>query len=412
MSDGDRAAPPSRTEWRRRSVGQVTQVLRRGTAPVYVDNSGTLAIGQRCITSSSFDARWARPHSGRAMSRVVVPQDGDVLINSTGTGTIGRSVRFFGDGDCYIIDSHVTLARPKQHDLHGVWLNELLRSPAGQRYLEAYCYAGSTSQVELSAAALAAMPLPLPPIHQQLRFAECMEALDAQIAGLGRIANKLQLCRLGYVNDALNNDVEKVVPLGFMAEVGAGVTLGSEPRGRGTVLRPYLRVANVQDGHLDLREVKAVRVRLAEVERWELREGDVLMNEGGDADKLGRGAVWDGQIEGCLHQNHVFRVRCDSSKLFHQYLSLVSGSEYGKRYFYAASKQTTNLATINSRQIKAFPVPYRSMGRQREIVDAVAAIVTQIDVIRGHQAKLRLIRRGLAADVLTGRVAFPQQSRP
>jgi type I restriction enzyme S subunit len=129
----------------------------------------------------------------------------------------------------------------------------------------------------------------------------------------------------------------------------------------------------------------------------------VLMNEGGDADKLGRGAVWEGQIPGCLHQNHVFRVRCNPGKLSPHYLSLVTGSAVGKRYFLAASKQTTNLATINSQQIKRFPVPLRSLARQLQIVEVAAAFAAQMEAERRHLEKARLLKSGLMSHLLTGR---------
>src|SRR5687768_6175488 len=99
-----------------------------------------------------------------------------------------------------------------------------------------------------------------------------------------------------------------LMKLGEVAEVVGGVALGRIlPRG-GTTELPYLRVANVRDGHIDIFDVRNVRVLRTEVARYELREGDYLITEGGDFDKLGRGAVWDGSISPCLHQNHIFRI--------------------------------------------------------------------------------------------------------
>src|SRR5258708_3193712 len=96
----------------------------------------------------------------------------------------------------------------------------------------------------------------------------------------------------------------KRVALEEVAEVRTGLALGkrdiSDP-----VERPYLRVANVQDGYLDLSTIKMVSVSRADAERYALRRHDVLLTEGGDFDKLGRGTVWRGEVPGCLHQNHV-----------------------------------------------------------------------------------------------------------
>jgi type I restriction enzyme, S subunit len=111
-----------------------------------------------------------------------------------------------------------------------------------------------------------------------------------------------------------------------------------------------------------------------------------------------------------LHQNHVFRVRIITPELDADYLSIVSGSAIGKRYFMAASKQTTNLASINSTQIRAFPVPIRSTERQRTIVEAVRSIGARIEEESRALAKLRLLKAGLMADLLTGRVRVPLEA--
>ena len=115
-----------------------------------------------------------------------------------------------------------------------------------------------------------------------------------------------------------------------------------------TVELPYLRVANVQDGFLDLSEIKTINVHKDKVDRYRLKNGDVLLTEGGDFDKLGRGAVWEDQIPNCVHQNHVFVVRVNNSELLPSFLSAQTGSSYGKRYFLNCSKQSTNLANINT----------------------------------------------------------------
>ena len=132
---------------------------------------------------------------------------------------------------------------------------------------------------------------------------------------------------------------------------------------------PYLRVANVQDGHLDLDVIKTVAVSHDDVARFSLQHGDVLFTEGGDFDKLGRGTVWRGAVPNCLHQNHVFAVRPSPAKLLPEFLATLASSAHGRRYFQLSSKQSTNLASINSTQLKEFPVPLPSLDLQRKIVE-------------------------------------------
>lgn len=160
----------------------------------------------------------------------------------------------------------------------------------------------------------------------------------------------------------------KVVKLSELAEIQTGISKSSSRNLNEPVELPYLRVANVQDGYLHLDEIKTIKMDREKIKRYLLKYGDVLMTEGGDFDKLGRGAVWREEIKNCLHQNHVFSVRPNKDKLLSEYLSLLTSSDYGKRYFIRCSKQSTNLASINTTQLKAFPVLLPDIVTQKEIV--------------------------------------------
>ena len=156
---------------------------------------------------------------------------------------------------------------------------------------------------------------------------------------------------------------------------------------------PYLRVANVQDGYLDLSEIKTINVHRDKINRYRLENGDVLLTEGGDFDKLGRGAVWEGQIQNCVHQNHVFAVRPNKSELLPSFLSAQTGSSYGKRFFLSCSKQSTNLASINTSQLKAFPVLLPPFPEQKAIADLLStwdeAIEKTERLIRAKEVSLK-----------------------
>jgi type I restriction enzyme, S subunit len=156
--------------------------------------------------------------------------------------------------------------------------------------------------------------------------------------------------------------------LGEVAEIQTGIAKNTEARFRRPVSLPYLRVANVQDGYLDLSEITNITLNEEDVPRYSLRRGDVLLTEGGDFDKLGRGTVWRGTIAPCLHQNHIFAVRARDDLLLPEFLSAYCGSDIGKRYFLSCSKQTTNLASINSSQLREMPIRLPPLAEQRRIV--------------------------------------------
>ena len=159
------------------------------------------------------------------------------------------------------------------------------------------------------------------------------------------------------------------VSLDMLGEIASGVAKGTK-RDEKIVVRevPYLRVANVQRGYLDLSEVKTILANERDIAELTLEEGDVLFNEGGDRDKLGRGWVWRSEVPSCIHQNHVFRMRPLFPELQPELISH-HGNTFGKLWFQTAGKQTTNLASINMGMLREFPVPLAPVAEQAEILD-------------------------------------------
>jgi type I restriction enzyme S subunit len=135
-----------------------------------------------------------------------------------------------------------------------------------------------------------------------------------------------------------------------------------------------MRVANVQDGYIDLSEIKELEVLPSDVDKYALKQGDLLLTEGGDPDKLGRGAVWYGEIQPCIHQNHIFCVRPNRALAEPEYLSALIGSDRGKRYFLQAAKQTTGIATINKTQLCGFPALLPPLSLQQKYTELVKSI--------------------------------------
>lgn len=128
----------------------------------------------------------------------------------------------------------------------------------------------------------------------------------------------------------------------------SGLTVDSSREITGdAVTRPYLRVANVPAGWLDLDSVTEVSVPRRLAEKSTLQPGDVLMTEGGDLDKLGRGTVWRGEIPSRLHQNHVFALRPQEGVLEPRFLAYVTQSFHSRHYFERTGTKTTNLASTS-----------------------------------------------------------------
>ena len=195
------------------------------------------------------------------------------------------------------------------------------------------------------------------------------------------------------------------VPLSDCAFVQSGVAKGRKISEAEITRLPYLRVANVQDGHLDLTEIKTIPIRTSEAERYKLRHGDVVLTEGGDFDKLGRGFIWRSEIPLCIHQNHVCAVRTQRNRLLPEFFAYQAQSPYGKAYFLKVAHKTTNLACINTTKLKAFPVLIPTLDEQREIVAILDAIDRKIDLHRRKRAVLDDLFKALLHKLMTGEIS-------
>ena len=177
-----------------------------------------------------------------------------------------------------------------------------------------------------------------------------------------------------------------VTRLKFVASVQTGMAKGKEYGDKETLVVPYLRVANVQDGYLALDDLATMEIPAAELDRYRLQPGDVLMNEGGDFDKLGRGHVWQGEIEPCIHQNHVFAVR--PIGVSPRWLNAYTGSNAAQFYFMTRSKQSTNLASISSTNIMELPLPAPSAQEQELILSFLERETSKLDALITEQRTL------------------------
>ncbi len=214
------------------------------------------------------------------------------------------------------------------------------------------------------------LPIDLPPIDEQRRIVD----LIARAEGIVRLRREAQQKAAELIpaifvdmfgDPATKPEAWPRQPLSAVAEVISGVAKGRKLDPGEAVELPYMRVANVKDGYLDLAEVKTIEIKRSEVEKLLIRPGDLLMTEGGDPDKLGRAALWAGEIDACVHQNHVFKVRSNQACLSPIYLRALAGSAYGKAYFLSVAKKTTGIASINKTQLSAFPVPLPPLPLQQ-----------------------------------------------
>ena len=232
----------------------------------------------------------------------------------------------------------------------------------------------------LSPKFLASFEIPLPPVEDQRRIAAVLDAADAlrvkRLQAIAKLDSLTQAVFIDMFGDPVTNPLEwrddRV--LADIADVRSGITKGRKTGSARLTSVPYLAVTNVQDGHIRLDPLKSIDATAAEIEKYAVHCDDILLTEGGDPDKLGRGAVWHGQVEPCIHQNHVFRVRLAADNMTPEFLSHLLASQRGKRYFRSMAKQTTGIASINMTQLRAFPLLEPPRAVQDEFLGRISSV--------------------------------------
>ena len=182
--------------------------------------------------------------------------------------------------------------------------------------------------------------------------------------------------------------------LDMISDITGGITKGQQRKTKmQTRAVPYLRVANVQRGFLNLNEIKAIEAPEDEIQFLKLSVGDILFTEGGDRDKLGRGWVWNNEIDECIHQNHVFRARLIDSRINSRLLSHW-GNTFGRLWFMREGKQSVNLASINITILKKFPVPIPPIAEQDIVMSTIEERLSVVDFIESQlEANLKRAAR-------------------
>jgi len=379
---------------------------------------------------------------GTAVNESYEIQAGDILLSRANTQEyVGASV-LVGSTRPRLLLSDKSLRLVPASEINRTWLAYLLSSPVIRREISAKATGTKHSMRNISQDALRKIEVLVPPTAEQERIVLALEhqlsRLDAGVAGITSVLTRSTALRNLLTEMATTGGMpaaDRVVApltgagvddgdlptlpsgwrwerLGDIADVTGGVTKDSKKQANPAFVEvPYLRVANVQRGRLDLREVTTIRIPVDQAKRLYLQVGDVLLNEGGDRDKLGRGWIWEGQIADCVHQNHVFRARIRDDVL-HPKLLAWHANGFGKGWCEVNGKQSVNLASISLSKIRLLPVSVPPHGDQERLVSEIDARAAALDaaVSAAEKSLTRAVqlRRTVLTHALNGR--FNSQS--
>lgn len=179
--------------WKITTIDAISSLVTRGIAPKYDDSSDQIVLNQKCIRDHTIDISLSRRHLPKKINEKWISK-GDLLINSTGTGTLGRVAQVWFEANNMTVDSHVTIVRPKDPILQsyiGFW------GLSHESEIEAQ-HTGSTGQTELPRDRVKAMELPLPDEDTLSKFNELVIPMTSTV-----ISNQEENDRLSQLRDAL-----------------------------------------------------------------------------------------------------------------------------------------------------------------------------------------------------------------
>lgn len=358
--------------------------------------------------------------------KVVKP--GDLVVNKMKAwqGSMGVSAH-----EGIVSPAYITCTT-RADRVRPAYLHYLLRSSPLIGVYNSLSYGVRVGQWDMHYEDFKQIPIPLPTKDEQDRIVAFLDhktaEIDAAIVKKERLIELLNEQRSTQVNRAVTLGMDQsvslrksesewieslpdhweIVPLKHISTVQSGVTLGKNyASSKTTKSFPYLRVANVQDGYIDLSTVTEIVLPVREAKNYLLRTGDILVTEGGDIDKLGRGNCWDGQIEECLHQNHVFAVRI-LKRVRPEFVALITGVSYARRYFTTTANKTTNLASTNKTKLGNLPVLVPPLPEQDAILDFCNGVKAQyealISSVSSEISALKEMKSSLVADAVTGKI--------
>lgn len=277
----------------------------------------------------------------------------DILI-----GRYGASVGKILTGLSGAYNVAIIKTIPDEAKIFKRYLYFYLNSPYFQNYIAAV--GSRAAQAGFNKEDLNSAVIPLPSLEEQRRIAALLDKVSGLIAKRRAQLDKLDLLVKARFEEMFGDPILNPMkwpeqPLENMADIVSGITKGRKTKETELIEVPYMAVSNVKDGYIDWTTVKTILATKAEIEQYRLLPDDVLMTEGGDPDKLGRGAIIQQPLENCIHQNHIFRVRLDENILLPSYFAEFLQHQKAKQYFLRCAKQTTGIASINMRQLKGLP---------------------------------------------------------
>lgn len=404
--------------WTRGKLGDVVSGFQTGRnlsaagVPAAPDEYGVLKISS--VTWGRFDPtkNKALPRGVRPLSHETV-RGGDLLVSRANTAElVGAAVLADRDYPQLMLPDKILRVLYDRSLVEPRFLLHALRTQEARRYIEAQASGSSTSMRNLSQPKLLDIPLVLAPLAEQQRIADKLDALLARVDAcrdrLARVPAILKRLRRSVLEAAatgaltrawrsergLADEAVATLPSGWrlckVSEAGR-VQLGRQRAPKyhsGTSMRPYLRVQNVFEDRLDLSDVMEMDFQPADIERFELHPGDILLNEGQSPQFLGRPAMYRGELPGACFTNSLIRFQAGPDVRPAFALLVFRHHMHSGRYM-DEGKITTNIAHLGSTRFGGVEFPVPPLEEQDEIVSRAETLLERAEAAERQFLKSR-----------------------
>ena len=393
--------------WNELTVNQVTTRHFSGPSPICEERIMTShdewgILKTTAITWAGWDAAAHKvPPPTYWGNDSIMVRRGDVLVTKAGPRhRVGVVVHVTDAPDHLMVSGKMVGLSPNTGLMLPQVLAGALSMHSSQKYLDERTTGMAESQVNFTNNVLLATPIAVPPMREQQRIAEILDTADRVIRSTERLIAKLEQAKQGLLHDLL---VRQSWPTSPVHEIAFKVTDGDHhtPRKSAGDGIPLIGAGNVQDGYLDLSNEEFVdEAEYARmITRCHPEAGDILISCSGS---IGRVAQVPAGLRLALVRS-VALVKPDTGKCLSGFLELALQSPFVQRQIKNAQKQLAQ-ANLFQGAISELLVPLPEVNKQRAIVDHVTSYRAAITTAAQELRKLRLLKRGLMDDLLTGQV--------
>jgi restriction endonuclease S subunit len=254
------------------------------------------------------------------------------------------------------------------------------------------------------------LEVPIPPLPEQrrvvVRIKECMERV-AEIEELRRHATReARDIEFACFHDALLEGAnQRGWPVRTLGEVAKSFRYGTSDKAQVVPVGvPVLRMGNIQRGYLDYADLKYIEMSGAELDRYRLSPGDILINRTNSLELVGKAATFDRADRDWIYASYLVRVEVDRSLVLPEFVTAVINSRIGRQYVLQTARRAIGMVNLNAKEMAKFPMPLPSLAEQKQVVDQLQFARPVAEEMRAAMAEpeLAFLRQSILRKAFSG----------